>query len=310
MNGNGSSTPQKQKGNTNSMKRPKKTVTPEETLWVTEKNFSLRLDGAMRMPLNKLAIENARRFCLCEMARRVQLRFEMRPANWWTPVVDQYRMEANAEQRQIVDSYTIDLQARIAEAVKQSVNPPAPAGKRRRGNKESTEASGLLPMTGEIEQQVRKTLANMVADAAKPISRTLTTGELYDVLWSNRALRPEQMAPAKPSEILESWPLKSDKGADEPERKRVNDGETIWRAVLNERKIFSSDNLERAVAWALNSGFEFLKKLDVESHRGLAYGDLVHRDAIIKQSEGSPEGTPNASDTTPAPSEMTAANRE
>ena len=88
-------------------------------------------------------------------------------------------MEANAEQRQIVDSYTIDLQARIAEAVKQSVNPPAPAGKRRRSNKESTEASGLLPMTGEIEQQVRKTFGNMVADAAKPISRTLTTGELY-----------------------------------------------------------------------------------------------------------------------------------
>ena len=63
------------------------------------------------------------------------------------------------------------------------------------------------------------------------------------------------------------------------------------------------------MAWALNSGFEFLKKLDVESHRGLAYGDFVHRDAIIKQSEGPPEVLERIH-TTPAPSEMTAANRE
>jgi hypothetical protein len=60
------------------MKRTPKTITDyEANLPVRVKNFGLRLDGAMRMPLNDSAVANARRFCLCEMARRVELPFQV-----------------------------------------------------------------------------------------------------------------------------------------------------------------------------------------------------------------------------------------
>jgi hypothetical protein len=72
--------------------------------WIKEEDLKNELEEMVGSS-NATCVENVKRFCLVEMARRVTLPFEDKPIQWWAPSVALYSAHFTEKQRKAAELY-------------------------------------------------------------------------------------------------------------------------------------------------------------------------------------------------------------
>ena len=216
--------------------------------WIKEKNLALAL-RAEAMTNDQGAVNNVKRFCLIETARRVVAPFKTNAAHCWEPHVARFVATLSLQQAETIGHY-------FEEVVKELANLPTTAAERIGGNEK-----GLV-----------QKLAVMLSCTLSPTTRTLNRGEILSLIWAEPIPWTLEMVKLT-DDMLIPWPANASS--------RVVDGKEAWKKILRTHGILTDENLAQAHAWAINAGFAILKVLPKEQREGLVKCESTHRDAVV-----------------------------